>query len=321
MLYFPPMSPEHFDVLVVGAGLSGVAAGYYLSTRCPDKSWAILEGRAEIGGTWSLFRYPGVRSDSDMFTLGYSFHPWKEARAIADGPSILAYVRETAQHFGIDRRIRYRQRVRAASWSSADARWTVEVEVGEAGERVVYTASFLYLCSGYYSYEDGYTPDLPGRDAFGGRVVHPQAWPEDLDYRGKRVVVIGSGATAVTVVPAMAKDAAHVTMLQRSPTFYLTLPHRDRIGDALRAVLPERAAHTALRLKNAGLGLFFYQPLPPRPPPRRAQVLLRGGPGASLTATTSRPTSTPATTPGTSASAWSPTGISSRPSGPARSPW
>jgi cation diffusion facilitator CzcD-associated flavoprotein CzcO len=210
-----------------------------------------------------------------MFTLGYSFFPWREARAIADGPSILAYVRETAERFGIDRRIRYRQRVRAASWSSKDARWTVEVEAGEGGERVVYTASFLYMCSGYYSYEDGYTPELPGRDAFAGRVIHPQAWPEDLDYRGKRVVVIGSGATAVTVVPALAKDAGHVTMLQRSPTYYLILPNEDRLSDALRAVLPERAAHRAVRMKNAGLALFFYQLC--RRAPRLARKLLLGG--------------------------------------------
>jgi cation diffusion facilitator CzcD-associated flavoprotein CzcO len=207
-----------------------------------------------------------------MFTLGYSFHPWKEARSIADGPAILAYVRDTARRFGVDRHIRFQQRVRAASWSSADARWTVEVEVGEAGERAVYTASFLYLCSGYYSYEGGYTPDFPGRDAFTGRVVHPQKWPADLDHRGKRVVVIGSGATAVTIVPAMAESAAHVTMLQRSPSFYLSLPHKDRVGDALRAVLPERAAHTALRLKNAGLAVLFYNLC--RRAPRLTRTLL-----------------------------------------------
>jgi cation diffusion facilitator CzcD-associated flavoprotein CzcO len=281
-----PRAPEHFDVLVVGAGISGVAAGYYLSTRCPRKRYAILEGRSELGGTWSLFRYPGVRSDSDMFTLGYSFHPWKEARAIADGPSILAYLRDTAQRFGVDRHVRFGQRVRAASWSSSAARWTVEAQGGEAGERAEYTCSFLYLCSGYYRYEHGYTPSYPGRDAFAGRVVHPQEWPADLDYRGQRVVVIGSGATAVTLVPAMAKDAAHVTMLQRSPSYVLSRPSRDPIGDALRSALPERAAHHVIRWKNAGMGLLFYQYCR-RFPASARKILLRGvarelPPGATI---------------------------------------
>ena len=214
--------PEHLDVLIVGAGLSGIGAGYHLQQKCPGKSYAILEGRDCIGGTWDLFRYPGVRSDSDMFTLGYSFRPWTEPKAIADGPRILNYVRETAADNGIDKKIRFHHRVKRASWSSAESRWTVEAERGGQGEAppeiVRFTCSFLFMCSGYYNYAGGYRPEFPGEQNFSGRIVHPQQWPEDLDYAGKRVVVIGSGATAVTLVPEMAKQAAHVTMLQRSPT-------------------------------------------------------------------------------------------------------
>ena len=211
--------PEHFDVLIVGAGLSGVGAGYHLQQKCPGKSYAIREGRDCIGGTWDLFRYPGIRSDSDMFTLGYSFKPWTEAKAIADGPNILNYVRQTAVENGIDKKVRFNHSVKRASWSSQEARWTVEAErrVGEGGpETVRLTCSFLFMCSGYYKYEEGYTPEFAGSADFAGRIVHPQNWPEDIDYAGKRVVVIGSGATAVTLVPEMARTAGHVTMLQRS---------------------------------------------------------------------------------------------------------
>src|SRR5690242_19295135 len=190
-------SAEHVDVLIVGAGISGIAASYYLQTRCSAKTYTILEGRDAIGGTWDLFRYPGVRSDSDMHTLGYSFRPWREAKAIADGPSILKYIRETAAEYGIDQKIRFGHRVRCATWSSADATWTVEAETGPDGEIVRFTCNFLYMCSGYYDYAHGYTPDWPGVERFAGRIVHPQQWPDDLDYDGKRVVVIGSGATAV----------------------------------------------------------------------------------------------------------------------------
>ncbi|XXX81471.1 NAD(P)/FAD-dependent oxidoreductase [Sorangium sp. So ce134] len=269
------MSIEHFDVLIVGAGLSGIGAGYHLQTRCPGKRYAILEGRSAIGGTWDLFRYPGIRSDSDMFTLGYSFRPWKEAKAIADGPSIRDYVRDTAREFGIDRHIRFNHRVRSASWSSEHTRWTVEVDVGPGEERARYSCSFLYVCSGYYRYESGYTPSFPGADDFQGRLVHPQHWPEDLDYRGKRVVVIGSGATAVTLVPAMAADAAHVTMLQRSPTYITSLPSEDPIANAIREHLPERLAHRVARWKNVALGLFFYQVC--QRAPRLARRMLRSG--------------------------------------------
>lgn len=254
----PPQSPPHFDVLVIGAGLSGIGAAYHLKTSCPSRSYAILEGRGAIGGTWDLFRYPGVRSDSDMFTFGYRFKPWRDGKAIADGASIRAYIEETASENGIREKIRFRHRVTRAEWSSREARWTVTAEVGPEREIVRYTAGFLYACTGYYDYASGYTPDLPGRDRFRGHVVHPQRWPEDLDYAGKRVVVIGSGATAITLVPAMAEKAGHVTMLQRSPTYVASLPARDRIAEALRRVLPEHAAYAVIRWKNVVRGMFYY---------------------------------------------------------------
>ena len=250
---------EHVDVLIVGAGLSGIGAACHLREECPGKTYAILESRAAIGGTWDLFRYPGVRSDSDMHTLGYSFRPWRAAKAIADGPSILTYVRETAEEFGIDRKIRYNHRARRASWSSEKGLWTVEAERGPDGETVQLTCQFLYLCTGYYEYDHGYTPEWPGVERFAGRVVHPQAWPEDLDYAGKRVVVIGSGATAVTLVPAMAEKAAHVTMLQRSPTYIVARPSVDRIATMLHHRLPFSVAAPLVRWKNIALGMYFYQ--------------------------------------------------------------
>ncbi len=247
---------EHFDVLIVGAGLSGIGAASQLSTECPEKSFAILEGREAMGGTWDLFRYPGVRSDSDMYTLGYRLRPWSDPKAIADGPAILEYIRDTAREFSVDEKIRFNHRAKQASWSSDNARWTVEVEAD--GVPVRMTCSFLYLCTGYYDYESGYTPDWPGVDQFRGSIIHPQKWPGDLDYAGKRVVVIGSGATAVTLVPAMAETAEHVTMLQRSPTYVLSLPSEDRIANFFRAVLPAKAAYVLSRWKNVLLGLFLY---------------------------------------------------------------
>ncbi|HSN97618.1 MAG TPA: NAD(P)/FAD-dependent oxidoreductase, partial [Candidatus Nanopelagicales bacterium] len=253
---------------------------YHLQARCPGKRYAILEGRGDIGGTWDLFRYPGIRSDSDMFTLGYSFRPWKEAKAIADGASILEYVRETAREFGIDRHIRFNHRVRSASWSSRDSRWVVEADVGTNGERVRFTSGFLYLCSGYYSYESGHKPGFPGQESFQGQLVHPQEWPADLDYRGKRVVVIGSGATAVTLVPAMAEEAAHVTMLQRSPTYVASRPASDRIANLIREHLPEQTAHRVARWKNVAIGLLFYQLC--RRAPELAKRLLRSGAAREL---------------------------------------
>jgi monooxygenase len=250
--------PEHFDVVVVGAGISGVGMAHHLQTRCPDRSYVVLEGRAAMGGTWDLFRYPGIRSDSDMHTLGFSFQPWAKSKAIADGPSIRAYVEETAREHGIDRRIRFNTRVKAASWSTADALWTVEA-AGPDGQTLTYTCNFLCMCSGYYDYSRGYSPDFPGADRFEGRVVHPQFWPEDLDYSGKNVVVIGSGATAVTLVPEMAKKAAHVVMLQRSPTYVVSRPAEDAVANFLRRVLPRKAAYRATRWKNVLFGMYFYR--------------------------------------------------------------
>lgn len=252
-------SSDDLDVIIVGAGLSGIGAAYRLKTECPAKRFAILEARDTIGGTWDLFRYPGIRSDSDMFTLGYPFFPWKAAKAIADGPSILAYIRETATTFGIEPHIRFRHRIVAARWSSADARWTLDVEVGEQRSPRTFRCAFLYLCAGYYRYDAAYVPEFRDIDRFGGKVVHPQWWPEDLDYAGKRVVVIGSGATAVTLVPAMAERAGHVTMLQRSPTYYVSRPPKDPIADAIRSVLPAGIAHRLVRGKNVVLGTAFYQ--------------------------------------------------------------
>jgi cation diffusion facilitator CzcD-associated flavoprotein CzcO len=267
------MTSEHFDVLVVGAGLSGIGAGYHLQTNCPTRSYAILEGRAEIGGTWDLFRYPGVRSDSDMYTLGYAFHPWKDPKAIADGASILSYIRDTAAVFGIDRKIRFQHRVTEASWSSSDARWTVTVEKGPSRERVTFTCNFLFSCAGYYRYEAGYTPVFPGIERFKHRVVHPQQWTPDIEYAGKRAVVIGSGATAITLVPELAKTAAHVTMLQRSPTYIVSHPDEDSFANWARKRFSESVAYTATRWKNVLLGLFFFQLSRRRPEYVKRRVL------------------------------------------------
>ena len=274
------MSIEHVDVLIVGAGLSGIGAGYHLQSECPNKSYVILEGREASGGTWDLFRYPGIRSDSDMYTLGYSFKPWEDAKAIADGPSILEYVRSTAKDYGIDRHIRFRHKVKRASWSSADARWTVEAEKGDTGEIARFTASFLFFCSGYYNYDAGYTPEFLGRDRFQGRIVHPQKWTEDVDYAGKKVVVIGSGATAVTLVPALAEKAAHVVMLQRSPTYILSLPGEDALANAMRRYLPSMVAYNITRWKNVLLGMLIFQLS--RKAPDLIKKLIRAGVVAQL---------------------------------------
>jgi monooxygenase len=255
----PGVSIEHFDVVVVGAGLSGIGAGYHLQTRSPRRTYVILEGRDCIGGTWDLFRYPGVRSDSDMFTLGYAFRPWTEAKAIADGPSILRYVRDTARDYGIDRKIRFNTQVKRASWSSQDARWTVEAERGPSRTPVRFTCSFLFMCSGYYRYEDGYTPQFPGIERFAGRIVHPQKWTDDIAYAGKRVVVVGSGATAVTLVPELARSATHVTMLQRSPTYVVSRPSEDPVANKLRRYLPAKVAYGITRWKNVLRGMYVYR--------------------------------------------------------------
>jgi cation diffusion facilitator CzcD-associated flavoprotein CzcO len=248
---------EHFDILIVGAGLSGIGAGARMNEQCPRKSYAILEGRQAIGGTWDLFRYPGLRSDSDMYTLGFPFRPWNHRQAIAPGELIRDYIRETAQEHQVDRHVRFGHAVRHASWSSKDACWTVEAQV--QGEVIRYTCNFLYMCSGYYRYDGGYMPQFPGHERFGGTLLHPQQWPEDLDYSGKRIVVIGSGATAVTLVPALAEKAAHVTMLQRSPTYVIGLPDWDPLTEALRVLLPGRIGSAVNRFKNVWLATLFFQ--------------------------------------------------------------
>lgn len=266
------MTNDHFDVLIVGAGLSGVGAAVHLKKDCPDRTLAILEGRDAIGGTWDLFRYPGVRSDSDMYTLGYKFKPWEEAKAIADGPSIRKYIRDAATENDVNRHIRFGHKVRAAAWSSADAQWTVSVDKSD-GTAAEMTCNFLYMCSGYYSYAEGYKPDFPGESSFRGTIVHPQFWPEDLDYAGKQVVIIGSGATAVTLVPEMARTAAHVTMLQRSPTYVVSRPGIDAIADTLRRALPSKLAYSLVRLKNVSLGMLFYRMTRTQPDKIKSKLL------------------------------------------------
>lgn len=265
---------EHHDVVVIGAGISGIGAGYRLQTMCPQVGYVILEARDDVGGTWDLFRYPGVRSDSDMFTLGYPFRPWTGEQAITDGASILDYVRETARTHGIDRRIRFRTRVVAADWDSGTSRWWLTTEATD-GRRSELTAGFVYFCSGYYRYDEGYTPDFRGMAGFRGRIVHPQRWPDDLDTSGRRVVVIGSGATAVTIVPALAETAGHVTMLQRSPSHIVSLPARDRFSDAVRRWLPERTAYRVARWKNYLVSLAVYE-FAQRAPHRVARLIRQG---------------------------------------------
>ena len=266
------MTQDHFDVVIVGAGLSGIGAAVHLHNDCPNRSFTILEGRDTSGGTWDLFRYPGIRSDSDMYTFGYKFKPWTEAKAIADGPSILKYIRETAAEHNLDRHIRFGHMVSAASWSSADALWTLHINRTD-GTTMEITANFLYTCSGYYSYAQGYTPDFAGTADFKGRIVHPQFWPQDLDYKAKQVVVVGSGATAVTLVPAMAEQAAHVTMLQRSPTYVVSRPAKDAIADWLRDHLPAKLAYSLVRLKNIGRGMLFYRMTRKHPAKVKAKIL------------------------------------------------
>ena len=286
---------EHFDVLIVGAGLSGIGAAVHLQQRCPGLSVGILEARDRLGGTWDLFRYPGIRSDSDMHTLGYAFRPWTGARAIADGVSILEYVRATAQEHQLEQLIRYQHRVTTASWSSTEARWIVNIAVGPDQATQQLSCRFLHVCTGYYNYQHGYTPDFAGLASFTGRLVHPQAWPADLDVTGQRVVVIGSGATAVTLVPALAERAAHVTMLQRSPTYIVARPARDALADWLRQRLPAGLAYGLTRWKNVLLGQLFFQ-LAKRWPQQVAHKIIakaqsgRAGPQWSPTrSATSRP--------------------------------
>ncbi|MCU1350820.1 MAG: Monooxygenase involved in long chain alcane degradation [Acidimicrobiales bacterium] len=266
---------EHLDVLIIGAGLSGIGAGHYIQAECPWASYALFEARDAIGGTWDLFRYPGIRSDSDMYTLGYSFRPWDGEKSIADGASILQYIKDTARESGVDQHIRFHHRIVAAEWRTDDACWRVTAERTDTGETVELTAGFLFSCSGYYRYDQGHTPEFPDIDSFRGRVVHPQHWPDDLEHAGKKVVVIGSGATAVTLVPALAGDAAHVTMLQRSPSYIASLPARDPLVALLRRVLPARWSGRAIRWMKALLTQASYH-LSKRRPELVKRILRKG---------------------------------------------
>jgi monooxygenase len=271
------VSVQHVDVLVVGAGISGIGQAYHLQVESPNRTYLILEGRADIGGTWDLFRYPGIRSDSDMHTLGFEFKPWTAEKSIADGPSIMAYLRETVAEYGIDRHIRFGHLVRRAEWSSETATWTVEAELVDGDGTATYTCNFLSMCSGYYSYKEGYTPEFPGRERFEGEIVHPQAWPDDFDGAGKQIVVIGSGATAMTLVPALAGTAAHVTMLQRSPTYVAAGPDVDVIADGLRKVLPDEVAYRITRRKNTALQQLMYKRMRKNPDKAKDYLLTRVG--------------------------------------------
>ncbi len=259
---------EHYDVIIVGAGLSGIGAAWHVQTRCPDKSYVILEGRQAIGGTWDLFRYPGIRSDSDMFTLGYDFKAWLGDKSIADGASIRDYIEETARENGIDKHIRFGRKLVSADWLSADARWMLTLANGER-----MTAGWIMMCTGYYRYDAGYTPEFPGLNSFKGRVIHPQFWPEDLDYTGKKIVVIGSGATAMTLVPALAQTAVHVTMLQRSPTYVASVPSHDPIARKLRRALPAGLAYRAVRLKNIIVSMIMFRLMRKNPGPAKERLI------------------------------------------------
>ena len=268
------MPTERFDVVVVGAGISGIGAGVHLREKSPDRSFVILEGREDIGGTWDLFKYPGIRSDSDMHTLGYEFKPWKAEKSIADGPSIMAYLRETVEEHDLKRHMRFGERVVRAEWSTQNATWSVHTRRSD-GTQGSFECNYLFMCAGYYSYKSGYLPEFPGREKFRGTIVHPQEWPDKLDYSNKRVVVIGSGATAVTIVPAMANDAAHVTMLQRSPTYMVSRPDRDALANFLRKILPAQLAYNITRAKNTWRQQLVYKRT--RTKPDQIKMLLLGG--------------------------------------------
>ncbi len=274
------MRTEHVDVLIIGAGISGVGAAVHLTRKQPDKSYLILEGREAIGGTWDLFRYPGIRSDSDLHTFCYAFKPWIEDKSIADAPSILRYIKETAAEYGVQQQIRFGHKVTAAEWSSEEACWTVTAERGPDAEVVEFTARWLFCAGGYYSYDSAYLPEFPGIDRFGGQIIHPQFWPDDLDYAGKRVVVIGSGATAMTIVPAMAKQAAHVTLLQRTPTYVVSVPAIDPIERRLKKWLGPVRAHRIARRKNVQLQRFVWNASKRRP--NLIRRLIRAGAAHAL---------------------------------------
>ncbi len=264
---------EHFDIIIIGAGLSGIGAARQLQEKSPGKSFAILEGRKTIGGTWDLFRYPGIRSDSDMYTMGYDTKPWLDPKAIADGPSILSYVNEAASERNLLEHIRFDHQMTSARWSSSESKWTIETQCGASDAPIEISCNVLFVCSGYYNYQHGYTPAFEGINDFSGTVVHPQHWPQDLDFSGKRVVIIGSGATAMTLVPAMAKSVDKVTMLQRSPTYVVSMPAEDPIANGLRKILPEKLAYRLIRWKNVQLQRFFYRQSRVRPEKVKEKLL------------------------------------------------
>ncbi len=247
-----------YDTIIIGAGLSGVAAAYHLKENCPDRTFSILESRAAIGGTWDLFKYPGVRSDSDMYTLGFSFNPWKNPKSIADGNDILEYINDTVDNFGIREAIQFNKKASTARWSSVTNQWTLEVYNSLTETTEIIKCNFLFMCSGYYNYDKGYEPDFPNATAFKGVKVHPQKWDASLDYTDKKVVIIGSGATAVTLLPKLAEKAEQVTMLQRSPTYIMNMPSEDAIANFLKKILPERLAHNIIRWKNILISMVFY---------------------------------------------------------------
>lgn len=269
------MAAEHLDVIIIGAGLSGIGMACHLSSMCPDKRFAVLEKRAAVGGTWDLFRYPGIRSDSDMFTFGYKFRPWNELQVLANGNSIRQYIRETAEEFKVTEKIRFNTSTQSANWSSEDKRWTLITTDTGSGEEKIYTCDFLVGCTGYYNYESGYLPEFPGVETFKGTCIHPQHWPTDLDYKGKKVVVIGSGATAVTLVPAMAETAGHVTMLQRSPSYVFSVPGYDRISEVLGKFLPQKWVYHMARKRNIVMQRWIYKAAK-RWPDKTRKILLKG---------------------------------------------
>ena len=252
-------SQSHFNVVVVGAGISGIGAGYHLQKQCPNKSFVILEGRERFGGTWDLFRYPGIRSDSDMHTMGYRFKPWIDEKFIADGSSILNYLEETIDENNLGNKIRYQHKVLTSSWSSSTSKWTLEVKNLTSGLTENFTCNFLMMCGGYYNYDEGYSPHFENQEQFNGLIIHPQKWPDNLDYKNKKVVVIGSGATAVTIIPAMADQVEHITMLQRSPTYFMSAPDKDMIGNYFKKIFPQKTAYFLTRWKNILMGNYFYK--------------------------------------------------------------
>ncbi|MCQ4120651.1 flavin-containing monooxygenase [Rhodococcus tibetensis] len=280
------MNTTHFDVLIIGAGLSGIGTACQVSAEFPNKTIAVLERRERLGGTWDLFRYPGIRSDSDMYSFGYKFRPWNDSKVLADGASIREYIADTAREYGIDRKVHYGVKIVAAEWSTTAGRWTVTALHEASGETRTYTCGFLVSCTGYYDYDAGHLPDFPGLDKFEGRCVHPQHWPEDLDYTGKKVVVIGSGATAVTVVPSMAGDAEHVTMLQRSPSYIFSVPALDKISQVLGRFLPDKWVYSSGRKRNIAVQRGLYRACRRWPRQMRRfllwQVRRRVGPGFDM---------------------------------------